>query len=193
VIDRQVLDAARACFLASGFDGTSMEAIAERARVTKVTLYLRYPDKIALLRAVMHERIVTWSQISDQRVVSKGETLDLRLRHYARSILRWSRVEEVRAFGKLIRGCWGTAQVVADEMQAIRVGRMRELLASDIVTFSADEGLSPRAPLEIADIYLGMLNAFSAPAELSEDEAAPLIAAFADRVVDILLRGRAAW
>jgi len=55
------------------------------------------------------------------------------------------------------------------------------------------EWLSPRAPLEIADIYLGMLNAFSAPAELSEDEAAPLIAAFADRIVDILLRGRAAW
>jgi AcrR family transcriptional regulator len=170
-----------------------MEAVAECAGVTKVTLYARYPDKVTLLRAVMHERLEAWSDISKMRDNEQGETLDQRLRRYARLILRWSRVEEVRAFGKLLQGCWGIAQAVVDEMQAMRVSRMRDLIASDIVALDACEGPRPRDPLEIADLYLGMLRSFSAPAALSEDEAAPLIAAFSDRVVDILLHGRSAW
>ena len=53
LIDRDVLDAARSRFVAAGFDGTTMEAIAAQAGVTKATLYLRYPDKGALPRAVI--------------------------------------------------------------------------------------------------------------------------------------------
>ena len=192
-IDRHVLDSARSCFLAAGFDGATMGAIAKHAGVTKMTLYLRYPDKVTLLKAVIEDRTSTWSDISDQRVVNRGDTLDQRLRHYARSLLRWSRVAEVQAFGKLIHGCWGSAQAVADEMQAIRTGRMRDLLTHDIATLGVIEGLDPRDPRQLADIFLGMLTAFSAPSALAEEEAAPLIAAFADRIVDILMSGQSAW
>jgi len=170
-----------------------MEAIADHAAVTKMTLYLRYPDKVALLRAVIEDRIQTWSDVSDQRAISRGDTLDQRLRHYARSLLRWSRVAEVQAFGKLIRGCWGSAQAVADEMQTMRTERMRNLLTQDIETLGAADGVSARNPRQLADIFLGMLTAFSVPSELTEKEAAPLIATFADKIVDILMDGRAAW
>ena len=192
-IDRRVLDSARCCCLAAGFDGTTMEAIAERAGVTKMTLYLRYPDKVALLRAVIEDRLRICSDISDHRVTAKGNTLDARLRHYARSLLRWSRDEEVQAFSKLIRGCWGSAQTVADEMQAMRTDRMRDLLTHDIATLGATNGMPPRDPRQIADIFLGMLTAFSVPASLAEDAVAPLIAAFADTIVDILMNGQTAW
>jgi AcrR family transcriptional regulator len=48
-----VLGAAAELFLRNGFDVTSMDAIAERARVSKRTLYSRHRDKAALFRAVM--------------------------------------------------------------------------------------------------------------------------------------------
>jgi AcrR family transcriptional regulator len=39
-------------FLENGYDGTTMEAVAQAAGVTKGTLYARYPDKRALFIAV---------------------------------------------------------------------------------------------------------------------------------------------
>ncbi|HTJ71076.1 MAG TPA: TetR/AcrR family transcriptional regulator [Actinospica sp.] len=39
-------------FLEHGYDGTSMETVAQAAGITKSTLYARYPDKRALFNAV---------------------------------------------------------------------------------------------------------------------------------------------
>jgi TetR/AcrR family transcriptional regulator, mexJK operon transcriptional repressor len=47
-VRQKLREAAVATFLDKGYDGASMEAIAEAAGVTKRTLYSRYPDKHAL-------------------------------------------------------------------------------------------------------------------------------------------------
>ena len=47
-----ILDAAHELFLAKGYRGTSIEAIAERARVSRQTIYDAFGDKAALLFAV---------------------------------------------------------------------------------------------------------------------------------------------
>lgn len=47
-----ILDAAHELFLANGYAGTSIEAIAERARVSRQTIYDAFGDKAALLFAV---------------------------------------------------------------------------------------------------------------------------------------------
>ena len=52
-----ILDAATELFLGHGFGATSIEAVAQRVRVSKRTLYHRFPDKEALFAAVVH-RIV---------------------------------------------------------------------------------------------------------------------------------------
>ncbi|MET0700407.1 MAG: TetR/AcrR family transcriptional regulator [Mycobacterium sp.] len=46
-------EAAVAVFLKCGYDGTTMEAVAEAAGITKRTLYARYPDKHALFLSVI--------------------------------------------------------------------------------------------------------------------------------------------
>jgi TetR/AcrR family transcriptional regulator, mexJK operon transcriptional repressor len=191
-ISAAVLGAARACFLANGFTGTTMDAIARKAGVSKVTLYQRYPDKVALLRAVMQDRNASWSAISSSRAVAMGETLDERLRHYARSLLHWSRHEEVRAFGDLIRECWGSARSVAEEMQTIRTARMLEVLQRDIIELGAKDAMIARNPEQLARIFQGMLTAFPMP---DGDPAAieRQIADFADDIVDILMTGRSGW
>jgi AcrR family transcriptional regulator len=58
----QVLDAALELFLDRGYDGTSMQALADQAGVTKPVVYACYPSKDALFRALLareENRILT--------------------------------------------------------------------------------------------------------------------------------------
>lgn len=53
----ELIDAALALFSEKGFAATRSEEVAQRAGVSKGTLYLYYPSKEALLRAVIRERL----------------------------------------------------------------------------------------------------------------------------------------
>jgi AcrR family transcriptional regulator len=52
-IDRDVRDAALALFLERGYDGTTMDAIAQAAGTTKASLYARFDSKEAVFSAVL--------------------------------------------------------------------------------------------------------------------------------------------
>jgi AcrR family transcriptional regulator len=52
---RQIMEGARAEFLKSGFDGTSMNDIARSAGVSKGTLYVYFPSKEHLFEALIRE------------------------------------------------------------------------------------------------------------------------------------------
>ena len=53
---RQILEGARAVFLAQGFDAASMGEIARTAGVSKGTLYVYFDSKEALFEAIAHEQ-----------------------------------------------------------------------------------------------------------------------------------------
>jgi AcrR family transcriptional regulator len=63
-IEERILDAAHEVFLERGFDGASIDEIAERAPASKPTIYARYSGKPALFAAVV------------SRVVNELMTLD---------------------------------------------------------------------------------------------------------------------
>ena len=52
---RQIMDGARAVFLAQGFDAASMGDIARKAGVSKGTLYVYFDSKERLFEAITHE------------------------------------------------------------------------------------------------------------------------------------------
>jgi AcrR family transcriptional regulator len=52
---RQIMEGARAVFLAQGFDGASMGEIARQAGVSKGTLYVYFDSKEALFEAIVEE------------------------------------------------------------------------------------------------------------------------------------------
>lgn len=52
-LEQRLREAAVAIFLSCGYDGTTMEAVADAAGITKRTLYARYPDKHALFLSVI--------------------------------------------------------------------------------------------------------------------------------------------
>src|ERR1700712_782220 len=52
-LEARLRTAAVSTFLENGYDGTTMEAVADAAGITKRTLYARYPDKHALFVSVI--------------------------------------------------------------------------------------------------------------------------------------------
>src|SRR4249920_852730 len=51
--DQAILDAALEVFAGAGYDGLTIEAVADRAGVAKSTIYRRYQDKAELLLAAV--------------------------------------------------------------------------------------------------------------------------------------------
>src|SRR4051812_27564552 len=58
--DQRLIEVATRLFLDRGFDATSLDAVAEAARVSKPTVYARYGDKRGLFRAVLRREISRW-------------------------------------------------------------------------------------------------------------------------------------
>jgi AcrR family transcriptional regulator len=59
---RQIMEGARAVFLAQGFDAASMGEIARQAGVSKGTLYVYFDSKEALFQAIVHEQCLVQAE-----------------------------------------------------------------------------------------------------------------------------------
>jgi TetR/AcrR family transcriptional repressor of mexJK operon len=58
--DERLIEVATNLFMERGFEGTSIDAVAEAAGVSKPTVYARYRDKGDLFAAVLQGRIQRW-------------------------------------------------------------------------------------------------------------------------------------
>src|SRR6202049_5178386 len=87
-VDARILDAARNIFLERGFEGASIDEIAEVARSGKPTIYARFRDKRALFTAVVTRDIL--SRMTEFKAeVPTGATIEKRLRSAAITLLHW--------------------------------------------------------------------------------------------------------
>ena len=87
-VDTRILDAARRVFLERGFEGASIDEIAEVARSGKPTIYARFRDKGALFTAVMMRDIL--SRITEFKAeVPAAATVEERLTSAASTLLHW--------------------------------------------------------------------------------------------------------
>src|ERR1700686_22664 len=87
-VDARILDAARKIFLERGFEGASIDEIAEVARSGKPTIYARFRDKRALFTEVVTRDIL--SRITEfKSEVPTGATIEERLTSAAITLLHW--------------------------------------------------------------------------------------------------------
>jgi AcrR family transcriptional regulator len=88
-VDTRILDAARQVFLERGFEGASIDEIAEVARSGKPTIYARFRDKRALFTGVVTRDILCRISEFKSEVLPTGGTIDERLRSAAITLLHW--------------------------------------------------------------------------------------------------------
>ncbi|GGC16756.1 hypothetical protein GCM10011494_39560 [Novosphingobium endophyticum] len=76
--------------------------MAGQARVSKGTVYARFPGKEALFRRVIEHRIELWSRNASQPDHLMPDDLAGRVRHHAHTLARMFGVEDVQRFGRLV-------------------------------------------------------------------------------------------
>jgi TetR/AcrR family transcriptional repressor of mexJK operon len=86
LLGERILDVATEMFLRDGYGTTSIEMIARDARVSKRTLYQRFPDKAALFTNVVH-RIVERLRPPNEESLFEGDDLEKTLRRLGGLIL----------------------------------------------------------------------------------------------------------
>ena len=86
-VEERILDAARRVFLERGFEGASVDEIADVARAGKPTIYARFPGKEALFAAVMAQKVSEKASFYES-ISPTGATLEARLASIGTAILR---------------------------------------------------------------------------------------------------------
>jgi AcrR family transcriptional regulator len=93
-VEERILGAARKVFLERGFEGASIEEIAEAARSGKPTIYARFPGKEALFTAVVMQSVAA-NIAHIQAHTPSGATIEERLENLGATILQWILVNDV--------------------------------------------------------------------------------------------------
>jgi len=99
----RILDAATDLFFARGYGATSIEAVAQRARVSKRTFYHRFDDKATLFGAVLH-RIIQGLRPPPAMPIVTGAGLAEILRRLAGLIVHAAVTPQALALHRLIVG-----------------------------------------------------------------------------------------
>jgi len=130
-VEERILEAARKVFLERGFEGASIEEIAEAARAGKPTIYARFPGKEALFTAVVTQSVAA-NIARIQASTPIGATVEERLENLGAAILQWILVSdavglmrvaiaEARRFPGLASSVYGMAREHAAEGLARRL------------------------------------------------------------------------
>jgi AcrR family transcriptional regulator len=96
----EILEAALACFAERGFAATRLEDVAARAGITKGTLYLYFPSKEELFKAVVRSALLPTIEHLEAEAAAEGSTADL----FRKFVQRWGELvgTPVSALPKLV-------------------------------------------------------------------------------------------
>jgi TetR/AcrR family transcriptional repressor of mexJK operon len=98
-----LIEVAGAMFMKLGFDGTSIDAVAEAAAMSKRTVYARYNDKNELFSAVLRDLIERWL-VPINRFQSSDAELEPMLMEIARHLLTSALAPQAVSLHRIIIG-----------------------------------------------------------------------------------------
>lgn len=182
-IDAAIRAAALEVFLAGGFDAATMEQVAQRAEVSKGTLYARFEGKASLFRAVVEDELVRWSDRAGQNDHLLSEELGPRLRQHARILISVYGWPEYRRMIHLVEGALATMPDLARDWDELGANRYLEFLADDMAKVSGDVSADWDF---LARVFMFSITGWQQNAsgrQRSDEEA---LTAFADQVVAMI-------
>jgi TetR/AcrR family transcriptional repressor of mexJK operon len=105
--DARLLDVATNLFMERGFEGTSIDAVAEAAGVSKPTVYARYHDKRDLFAAVLRGRIRLWlaplsAAAEAQATEASPKSIKTTLHELSRHMLAYTLAQEAGALQRIL-------------------------------------------------------------------------------------------
>jgi TetR/AcrR family transcriptional regulator, mexJK operon transcriptional repressor len=105
--DVRLLDVATRLFMERGFDGTSIEAVAETAGISKPTVYVRYRDKRDLFAAVLRDRIRRWlapvsAAAEAQAIETSPKSIKATLHELSRHMVAYTLAPEAGALQRIL-------------------------------------------------------------------------------------------
>jgi TetR/AcrR family transcriptional repressor of mexJK operon len=195
LLGERILDVATELFLAEGYGATSIEAVAQHARISKRTFYHRFPDKAALFGAVVH-RIIEELRPPAGTPLYEGRDLEEVLGRLARLMLRAVLMPMALALNRLMVA---EAQRFP-ELAAIvgREGGRAELVGHIAAMFEREAragGLAIDRPAFAAEQFLQLVvslpqrRALGLGTAMTEAE----LDAWADDCVNLFLNGCRFW
>lgn len=99
-----LLKAARAVFLAEGYLGTSMQAVADKAGASKMTLYRHFTEKDELFQAMFYEQCLAWRQARPLKPARDRREARAILRAYAHAFFRTITCPDVLSLYRMLVG-----------------------------------------------------------------------------------------
>ena len=192
-ITRAINTAAAELFLAEGFEGATMEAVAARAGIPKSTLYKRFADKRALLRAVLEERMAAWGSVAEQKSSLLTDDLGQRLKLYVALIVELGSSLEVRSYAALAAGAWSGPKEIDNRFVVVGYKQMVDVLERDILRFGPAAGIHAKNARRVATALMAMAAGWLSLRGLGDPAIDSDGARFADEAVDLILGGSAAW
>jgi AcrR family transcriptional regulator len=166
-VDARILDAARNVFLERGFEGASIDEIAEVARSGKPTIYARFHDKRALFTEVVTRDIL--SRITEFKVAAPtGATIEERLTSAAITLVHWGfdsdriglmrlAIAEARRFPDLASTVSRTARDLSTELGVRLLGELAQSDELSSLPAFAPERLATTARLFLDLVAVPML------------------------------------
>lgn len=187
----EIIEAALECFIAKGFMATRLDEVAQRAGVSKGTLYLYFENKEALFKAVVETLVVPMIERTEQQIESfNGSASELICQLVTQW---WQTIGESRLCGlpKLIISEAGNFPELAAFYVENVISRIRRVIA-ELIQRGIDAGefraCDPQyaarlllAPMVFAAIYQHSLLPYD-----SEQFEAPV---YLDNHIDIFLHG----
>jgi len=191
-IEDEILSAAHALFLEFGYESASMEGVAERAGISKGTLYARYVSKEALFRAVNRKRLDLWSARASAQDYLLPTDIAPRLAHHARTLARMFAWPEYRETSQLVQTTARSFPDIAAYWQEQGTRQYIDFLAADMAAAAgSDYARSPDWHF-LANLFLhafaGWFTLENSAGSVSDER----VESFVEQLVETILAALAA-
>ena len=192
-LEAQLIAAARNAFAIEGYDATSMAALARTARISKTTLYAKFPTKAALFRAIIDQQLDEAYGAVQAAVGEAPKTLASSLGHLVEQTLQAAMAPENLSLNRLID--WEAPRF--PELAEVARARKRlaiEHIASYIREFAAKDQIPCRDPEGAAEIFNFMVRGLYHDLRIGACAAGPdALRSMIDKIVTVFLASRSIW
>lgn len=167
LIEARLIDEAAQLFSEKGYGHTTMSAVAAAARVSKTTLYSRFPAKGDLFRAMVERQMKEWGNGARNTAIAPEASLEDLLLIYGDISLRAGTSPDFIQLNRLLyseSGRFPELGVIARDRMNVGVG----YLAEEIRRRAERDGATVQNPANMARFYLTLLAGWTSNAILSD-------------------------